>query len=149
MPRILPRLALVVLLLLPATLTAQSAEDRAAVERASIDYLDVFYEGDSTKIFRSIRPEVQKYGFFRQRDASAYRGMAMSYQEMFDYARNVRTTGRGGPPAGAVKKVELLDVQDQTAATKVTAWWGTDYLHLAKYDGRWMILHVIWQGPPR
>lgn len=35
------------------------------------------------------------------------------------------------------------------AAAKVTAWWGTDYLQLAKYDGQWMIVHVLWQSPPR
>ncbi len=46
------------------------------------------------------------------------------------------------------KNVEVLDYQDQTAAAKVTAWWGTDYVLLGKYNGRWMITHVLWQSPP-
>ena len=33
-------------------------------------------------------------------------------------------------------------MQDQTASAKLTAWWGTDYLLLGKYDGRWMISSV-------
>jgi hypothetical protein len=33
----------------------------------------------------------------------------------------------------------LFDVQDQTASAKLTAWWGTDYLLLAKDHGRWII----------
>jgi hypothetical protein len=44
--------------------------------------------------------------------------------------------------------VVLYDVQDQTASAKLTAWWGTDYLLLARENGRWMITHVLWQSPP-
>jgi len=51
-------------------------------------------------------------------------------------------------PASTAKEIALLDVQDQTARTKLTAWWGTDYLLLARHDGRWMITHVLWQSPP-
>jgi hypothetical protein len=40
-------------------------------------------------------------------------------------------------------------VQDQTAAAKLTASWGTDYLLLGKFDGTWMITSVIWQSLPR
>ncbi|MBC7790917.1 MAG: nuclear transport factor 2 family protein, partial [Anaerolineae bacterium] len=42
-----------------------------------------------------------------------------------------------------------FDVLDQTASAKLTAWWGTDYLLLGKYDGKWMISHVLWQSPKR
>lgn len=42
----------------------------------------------------------------------------------------------------------LFDVQDQTASAKLTAWWGTDYLLLAREQGRWVILQVLWQSPP-
>ncbi|HJQ67701.1 MAG TPA: nuclear transport factor 2 family protein [Blastocatellia bacterium] len=23
-----------------------------------------------------------------------------------------------------------------------------DYMHLAKYDGKWMIVNILWQTPP-
>jgi hypothetical protein len=52
-------------------------------------------------------------------------------------------------PASARRDIQILDVLDQTAAAKLTASWGIDYLLLAKYDGRWMITHVLWQTPPR
>jgi hypothetical protein len=31
---------------------------------------------------------------------------------------------------------------------KLTADWGTDYMHLAKMDGKWMIVNELWQIPP-
>ena len=52
--------------------------------------------------------------------------------------------------AAAPKEVIVFEVQDQTASGKVTAWWGTDYILLGKYDGKWMIRQVMWQTlPPR
>ena len=129
-------------------LIAQTTTDREGVRRAALDYLEGFYEGDSTKIIRSIRPELTKYGFYTRPGQTNYEGTAMSYAGAIEYANRVRDTGQGGPPENAPKEVQVLDVQNQTAAVKVTAWWGTDYLQLAKYDGRWMIVHVLWQTLP-
>ena len=127
---------------------AQHSPDEQGVRRAALDYLEGFYEGDASKLRRSIRPEVVKYGFWKE-GAVAYEGEPLTFDEMLAYAERVKQSGRT-QPATAPKEVILLDVQDQTAAVKVTAWWGTDYLQLAKYDGRWMILHVLWQShPPR
>ncbi len=51
-------------------------------------------------------------------------------------------------PKDAPKNVEVLDVLNQTASAKLTASWGIDYMHLAKYDGKWKIVQVLWQSPP-
>jgi hypothetical protein len=121
--------------------------DSAGVRRAVLDYVEGFYEGDTAKLARSVWPEVRKYGYARAA-GGAYRGMAMSFPAGFmGYANGVRA-GRGGPPAGAPKEIAVFDVQDQTASAKLTAWWGTDYLLLARENGRWMITHVLWQSPP-
>jgi hypothetical protein len=122
--------------------------DREAVRRAVLDYVEGFYEGDSTKLVRSVAPFVRKIGYHRAGPDSAYRGSGMSFPDGFmSYARGVRE-GRNRTPANAVKDVVLYDVQDQTASAKLTAWWGTDYLLLARDNGRWMITHVLWQSPP-
>lgn len=42
----------------------------------------------------------------------------------------------------------MFDVLDQTASAKLTAMWGVDYFHLAKYDGQWKIVNILWQEPP-
>jgi hypothetical protein len=127
---------------------AQTAADSAAVRRTALDYIEGFYEGDSTKLARAVRPEVFKYGFSRPRDSTSYQGMQMTFPQFFAYAARVKASARP-TPAAAPKEVALLDLLDQTAAVKVTAWWGTDYLLVAKYDGRWMISHVLWQSPTR
>jgi len=133
--------------LVAAPLGAQS-DDREAVRRAVLDYVEGFYEGDSAKLARSVRPEIFKYGFWRARDSTRYAGEQMKYAEFFDYARRVKQNNRQAPPT-APKTVDVYDVQNQTASAKLTASWGTDYLLLGKYDGKWMISSVLWQSPPR
>jgi hypothetical protein len=134
-------------LIVPLKAGAQTATDRRDVERAALDYVEGFYEGDSLKLARSVRPEIVKFGFYRARGDSAYTGEAMAYAEFFDYARRVRENHRQRGPE-VPRSVTVLDVLNQTAAAKVTAWWGSDYLHLARYGGRWMIVQVLWQDAP-
>lgn len=129
----------------PASASGQSHADRAGVERAALDYLEGFYEGDTAKIRRGVHPDVLKFGF-AMRDG-AYQRIPMSFDGMLDFANNVRESG-DFPPEDAPKEVELLDVLDQTAVAKVYAWWGSDYLSMAKYDGEWKIVQVLWQSPP-
>jgi hypothetical protein len=121
-------------------------EEKEAVRRAVLDYVEGFYEGDSLKLARAVRPEIFKYGFWKARDSTRYAGEQMKYPEFFDYARGVKKNNRQAPPTAA-KVVEVYDVQDQTASAKLTAFWGTDYLLLGKYDGKWMISSVMWQSP--
>jgi hypothetical protein len=152
LPRTSVALALVAAALIHQPALAQApardtSADRADVTRVGLDYLDAFYEGDSTKWVRSVRPEFVKTGFSWSRDRAVYTGEQMSWAEALGFIRRVKESGRH-PPATAPKSVELLDVGDQIAALKVTAWWGFDYLLAARYEGRWMISGILWQSPP-
>jgi len=120
--------------------------DKAGVEGALTDYIEGFYEGDSIKLARSISPEVVKYGYWKDDKSGKYGGEGMSWKQIFEYASGVRTRNRQ-QPATAPRKVEVYEVQEQTASGKVTAWWGTDYILLEKIDGKWKIRMVLWQGP--
>ncbi len=69
----------------------------------------------------------------------------MTFDQLVDLARTYNADGTT-IPANAPRKIEILDVLDQTAAAKLTASWGIDYFHLAKYDDRWQIVQVLWQS---
>ena len=96
---------------------------------------------------RGIRPEVYKYGFDWLPKETRYAGEVMTWDEILGYARRFKANNRHTPDT-APKVVELLDVQDQTASAKLTAWWGTDYLLLGRFGDKWMITSVLWQGRP-
>jgi hypothetical protein len=132
----------------PRAAHAQTAADSAAVMRAGLDYIEGFYDGDVAKLQRSVRTNVVKFGFWRPADKTAFEPDTMSYGQFISYAERVKARGGTTGPNASIRKVEILDMMNQIASVKVTAWWGVDYLQLGKYDGRWMIAHVIWQSPP-
>jgi hypothetical protein len=121
--------------------------ERDLVRRAVLDYVEGFYEGDTVKLARALRPDLSKYGFWRD-STGKYDGERMTFAEAIAYGKKVKGQNRPVNPKWP-KDVVVFEVQDQTASAKVTAWWGTDYVLLGKYDGRWMITDVLWQGPLR
>ena len=128
-----------------ATARAQTAE-HAAVRRAALDYIEGFYEGDTAKLARSVWKEVRKYGYWQNKPGEAFAGSAMPYDAIIKYGLDAKA-GKHPVPPNAPKDVVIYEVQDQTASLRITAWWGTDYMLLAKEGGKWMITHVLWQGP--
>jgi Putative lumazine-binding len=70
-----------------------------------------------------------------------------SIQRLVEIAKNYNKEGK--LPKDAPKEVTILDVLDQTASVKLVAEWGVDYMRLAKFDGEWMIVNVLWQSQPK
>jgi hypothetical protein len=131
-------------LLLTATAFAQ--DEQAAVERAVLDYVEAIEQGKPELMRRSVHTDLHKFGFFREGPEAAYQIYPMTFDELVELAATFKQDGR--VPADARHSVEILDVLDQTASVKLTAFWGVDYLHLAKYDGEWKIVQVLWQSHP-
>ncbi|MBK9154876.1 MAG: nuclear transport factor 2 family protein [Chloracidobacterium sp.] len=125
----------------------QSSEDRAAVKQAALDYIEAVYNVNPAQAERSVHPELVKRGFFVKRGETSYSPHAMTFTELVELAKTYNA--RGTIPKDAPKEVVVFDVVDQTASVKVTAVWGIDYMHLAKYDGKWKIINILWQSPPK
>ncbi len=130
------------------THAAQSEDiEREAVKQAVLDYVEGVYEVDPTRIERSVHPDLAKRGFYVKRGESNYSSSPMTFAELVNLAKTYNKSGRVAK--GAPKEVIVFDVLDQTASAKLVASWGVDYLHLAKYDGRWKIVNVLWQSAPQ
>ena len=123
------------------------SQDKAEVESAVRDYVEGFYYGDTSKIHRSISPDLIKHGYYRGKSSEPYTSDTMSFRQCVDYAANVKKRGVNPKVESFPKKIEVFDVLDKTASAKLTAWWGTDFLLLSKLSGKWMITHVLWQSP--
>jgi hypothetical protein len=120
--------------------------DRQAVRQAALDYVEAIYEVDSTRIVRSVHPELVKHGYYSRN--GTYRGAPMTYDELKQLAATWNRDPQRVHPDSARKHVAVFEVLDKTASAKVVAHWGTDYMHLAKIDGRWQIQQILWQSHP-
>lgn len=123
-----------------------SATDEEQVRRACLDYAESAYLMKPEYIEKSVHPEVVKVGYIRRGDAEEYGVHPMNHQQLKDLVAKWNESGRFGPDSR--KDVEVLDLSDATACAKLSAEWGVDYFNLAKFDGRWQIIQVIWQTYP-
>jgi hypothetical protein len=122
-------------------------EDREAVMRAGLDYVEALYEVKPELIARSVHTDLQKFGFYRRSADEPYRTFPMTYEQLVELAGRWNKSGKQAD-AESVKKIEVLDLMDQTAVLKVTAVWGVDHMQLGKFDGQWKIRHILWQSHP-
>ena len=57
--------------------------------------------------------------------------------------------GKDIPVAERRKDVTIFDIYQNAASAKIEASSWVDYLHLAKWNGRWLIVNVLWELRPR
>jgi len=138
---------IIIVLAFGLTIFAQTDEDRNSVKQACLDYVESVYEVNPSKAERSVHPDLVKRGFFIKKNETVYSPHTMTFTELVELAKNYNK--KGSVPKDAVKEVVVFDVADQTASAKVTAVWGIDYIHLAKYEGKWKIINILWQTPPK
>ena len=117
-----------------------------AVEAAILDYVEGIYQVDSTRIERSVHPQLRKRGYWYNKEkATYYDNLDMTYSELVNLAANWNKSGENAN-ADSPKQIDIYDINDRTASAKLTAEWGIDYFHLAKLEDRWMIMNVLWQS---
>ena len=119
--------------------------DRDAVRQAALDYVEAIYNVQPDRIQRSVHPSLVKRGFYKKDASTPYVEMPMTYDQLVKLAGDWNKEGKRDTK---IKEVAVLDVLDQTATAKVTAMWGIDYMLLAKYDGQWKIVQILWQSHP-
>lgn len=136
----------IIVLAFVCTSAYSQTTDKDLVRAAIEDYVEGIYLVQPDRIKKSVHPELVKKGYWKAKDKTeyAYDGI-MTFDQLVKLAETWNV--KGSLPKDAPKKIEIYDVQDQTACGKLTAHWGTDYFQLAKIDGRWMIMNILWQGP--
>ena len=126
---------------------AQTNQDSELITQACMNYIEGFYQGDTLKIKASLRPTLTKFGYFKNKQSGKFEEDGyMTYKQAIEYAASVNAKKRFAK-ADAPRIVKVLDISYHTAAAKVTAWWGTDYLLLSREGDKWIIDQVLWEGP--
>lgn len=120
----------------------QQASDLAAIRQAVLDYAQGWYEGDAERMRRSLHPELAKRAILRDARTGEERFHHLSHQQMVDKTR--QGGGSDTPSDKHFYDVTILDVYDAMACARAESYEYVDYLHLARSDGRWVIVNVLW-----
>jgi hypothetical protein len=133
------------LLTLGATsmLGAQTAADSAAIHQVALDYVEGWYDGEAGRMERALHPELVKRIVERSPQGT-------SVLETMNAADLVGFTGQNRPtPAGERRaEVRILEIDGDLASIRVTMQEWVDYMHLARFDGSWRIVNVLWKMLP-
>jgi hypothetical protein len=138
-------LALGLLALGPARAAAQSPADPEAIRQAALDYIEGYYEGDAARMERALHPELAKRII---RTDSLGRSWVSTMGASQLVAGTRAGHGREIPAADQKTDVTILDQFHDIASARIDAGAWIDYLHLARVDGRWVIVNVLWATPP-
>jgi len=128
-------------LTVPAQTSASDA-DREAIKQTALDYIEGWYEGNPERMERALHPDLAKrivmtnpQGWSQLQQMSAM-GLVQGVK---------RGGGKNTPKEKQQKDVTILDVFNNAACVKVVASDWIDYLHVAKWNGRWVIVNVLWE----
>jgi hypothetical protein len=125
---------------------AQAPADSAAIRTAACDYIQGWYDGDAARMERAVHPALAK----RIVETNAAGASTLDQQGAADLIAGTRGGGgRRTPKDQQRSEIRILDVFGNAASVRVDATSWVDYLHLAKVDGRWVIINVLWELRPR
>jgi Putative lumazine-binding len=122
---------------------AQTSADSAAIRATAMDYIEGWYSGDPVRMERALHPELAKRVVTT--DAKTGRSQLESIGAMTLVLRTRAGGGSRTPAERQQKDFTLLDVFNGAAVAKIVASDWVDYLELAKWNGRWVIVNVLWE----
>lgn len=146
------RLLLLICVALPTGMGAQTpadtrAADEAAIRRAALNYVEGWYEGDAERMRSALHPELAKRIARTDPATGKTKLQSLSAEQLVEYTRN--GGGKTTPAEKQMKDVKVLDVFQNAATVRAEMAGWVDYMHLAKIDGEWKIVNVLWATKPK
>ena len=124
---------------------AQSSADSAAVRATALDYIEGWYEGNAERMERALHPDLAK----RIINTDQRGRNVLGHQSAMTLVQNTRRGGGKDTPAAERRtEVRILDIFVSTASVRVDADRWIDYLQIARWNGRWVIVNVLWENRP-
>jgi hypothetical protein len=119
-----------------------------AIHTVMLSYVEALYEADTVKIIKSVHPALRKIGYWFNAGDKKYRdNLPMTFTQLKNLSASWNLDGNNANEK-SIKEAVIYEINDRTASGKVEAVWGVDYMHLAKLDGEWKIMNIIWQSRP-
>jgi hypothetical protein len=124
----------------------QSQADSVAIRQTALDYIQGWYTGDALRMERAVHPELAKR-IVRSDTLGNFRLDQQSAMTLVQGTRN--GYGKSTPEADRHDDVRILDIYRNAASARIDASDWVDYLQLAKWRGRWVIVNVLWELKPK
>jgi len=133
----------VVLFPAAAPQTAADLErEKPAIVQTALDYAEGYYGGEPARMARAVSPALSKRGLMVRPGIPPFL-VQMNADTLIDAANGAKLA-----PTERHITTDVLDVQNEIASARVFTAQFNDYLQLAKRNGTWQIVNVLWHAPP-
>ena len=124
---------------------AQTEADREAIKRAALNYAEGWYEGNADKMESALHPNLAKRRAITN-DKNQSRLDELSAMGLVQGTRS--GFGKQTLKEEQQKDVTILDILGNAATVKLEMRDWVDYMHIAKFNGKWVIVNVLWELKP-
>ncbi len=139
-----PLLCLALLVGVTTRSHGQTAADSSAIRATAHDYIDGWYEGDAARMEGALHSHLAKRLVYEDQSGHS-RLVDLTAMELVQSTR----AGTGKIPRAQWRdSVTILDVFGNAALVRIDATTWVDYLEEVKWNGRWLILNVVWVNRP-
>jgi Putative lumazine-binding len=128
------------------SVSAQVDQDKEAIKRTALNYAEGWYEGNAEKMESSLHPDLAK----RIVRTNPQGQSGLGQMSAMSLVQGTRTgSGKQTPVAEQQKDVTILDMMGSAATVKLEMRDWVDYMHIGKFNGKWVIINVLWETKPR
>jgi Putative lumazine-binding len=128
-----------------ARVHGQSAADSGAIRATAHDYIDGWYDGDAARMERALHSHLAKRLVY---DDPSGRSHLVDLTAL-ELVQSTRTGTGKIPPAQWRDSVTILDTFANAAIVRIDATTWVDYLEEVKWNGRWLMVNVVWVNRPQ
>ena len=147
MTKTLSLITMVLLVSVTALAQTGNADENAAITKTALNYIEGWYEGNAARMESALHPELAKRMIYTDPKSGRSQFNHMGAMAL------VQGTKRGGgtqtPKEKQLKEVTILDRFNNAAVVKIVASDWIDYLSVAKFNGEWKIINVLWELKPK
>jgi len=120
---------------------AQTQKDSLAIKSTIKDFIEGWYEGNAQRMEASLHEEVISKIVIPNKEGGRL--------GRFTAIRLVELTKNGGgtkvPKAKQRKEIKILEIYQNVATARVLAYDAMEFLHLAKWNGQWKIMNILFE----
>jgi hypothetical protein len=124
-----------------------SPDDNEAITKTALDYIEGWYTGDAARMERALHPELAKRMISTDPKTGRSQFNHMGAMALVQHTRD--GGGKKTPQDRQLKEVTILDRYNNAAVVKIVASEWIDYLEVAKFNGKWKIINVLWELKPK
>jgi len=139
------KVILLTAIILISTNSFSQHKEKDKIIAAAKDYFEGWFDGDTIRMKKALHPELRKTIMIPAKSGKGQILYHLNKKEMVEYTKV--GYGKKEPRDSLNHTYKVLDIYNGVISiVRAESFQFVDYLQLAKYNGEWKILNVLWES---